>query len=184
MDLTLELSLQTQHYLKVTNSHIKLDFNAGENDKLSLGVRYLEAYNIEARRSNDFNANFYNGSEEFNSKTTNITFNWVHQTSKLNNTMNVSLNTVRDDRDPSGNIRFPTVNIEDGQATIRLGAEAFSTANLLNQDVITITNNLELYKGKHTFTIGTHNEFYSSTNLFIRQNYGQYEYLNPQGFFK
>ena len=162
--------------------NIKLDFNAGENDKFSLGVRYLEAYNIEARRSNDFNANFYNGSEEFNSKTTNITFNWVHQTSKLNNTMNVSFNTVRDDRDPSGNIRFPTVNIEDGQATIRLGAEAFSTANLLNQDVITITNNLELYKGKHTFTIGTHNEFYSSTNLFIRQNYGQYEYLNPQGF--
>ena len=79
-------------------------------------------------------------------------------------------------------IRFPTVNIDDGQASISLGAEAFSTANLLNQDVITITNNLELYSGKHTFTIGTHNEFYSSTNLFIRQNYGQYEYLNPQGF--
>ena len=162
--------------------NIKLDWNAGENDKLSLAFRYLDAYNIEARRSSDFGARFYNGSEEFSSKTTNLTFNWVHQTSKLNNTMNVSVNTVRDDRDPSGDIRFPTVNIDDGQASIQLGAEAFSTANLLNQDVITITNNLELYSGKHTFTIGTHNEFYSSTNLFIRQNYGQYEYLNPQGF--
>jgi len=162
--------------------NIKLDLNAGENDKLSLGVRYLEAYNIEARRSNDFNANFYNGSEEFKSKTTNVTFNWVHQTDKFNNSLNISLNTIRDDRDPSGDIKFPTVNIEDGQATIRLGAEAFSTSNLLNQDVVTITDNFELYKGKHTFTFGTHNEIYSSTNLFIRQNYGQYEYLNPQGF--
>ena len=123
--------------------NFKLDLNAGENDKLSLGVRYLEAYNIEARRSNDFNANFYNGSEEFKSKTTNVTFNWVHQTDKLNNTLNVSLNTIRDDRDPSGEIRCPTVNIEEEQATIRLGSEAFSTANLLIQNVETITNTLE-----------------------------------------
>ena len=164
--------------------NVRLDLNASEKDNLSLTFRYTEANNIEARTSNDFNARFLQGSEAFVSKNTNLSLNWTHQTSKLNNSLVVSLNTTRDDRDPlnDDNVRFPRVRIQDGAGRIEFGSEPFSTSNLLDQDVFTITNNLELYKGKHTLTIGTHNEFYSSTNLFIRQNYGDYFYNSPEGF--
>ena len=164
--------------------NIKLDLNASENDNLSLAFRYTEANNVEARTSNDFNARYLQGSEAFVSKNTNLTFNWNHQTSKLNNSLVISLNTTRDDRDPLNDdaVKFPRVRIQDGAGRIEFGSEPYSTSNLLDQDIFTITNNLEIYKGKHTITIGTHNEFYSSTNLFIRQNYGDYFYDSPQGF--
>jgi hypothetical protein len=48
--------------------------------------------------------------------------------------------------------------------------------------VFTITNNFEIYKGKHTLTIGTHNEFNSIKNLFFASNYGNYEYSNLADF--
>ncbi|MCB0375927.1 MAG: TonB-dependent receptor, partial [Sinomicrobium sp.] len=80
-----------------------------------------------------------------------------------------------DDRDPLGD-PFPSVNIEDNGGFISLGAEQFSTANLLNQDVFTLTNNFEIYSGRHTITLGTHNEYAKSKNLFFAYNYGDYTF--------
>jgi hypothetical protein len=39
------------------------------------------------------------------------------------------------------------------------GAEAFSTANLLKQRVLTVSDNFEINVGKHNISIGTHNDF-------------------------
>ncbi len=33
-----------------------------------------------------------------------------------------------------------------------------------------------MLKGRHTFTIGTHNEFLDLSNLFIRDNFGTYAF--------
>ena len=54
--------------------------------------------------------------------------------------MIVTYKSVRDDRDPSGS-PFPSLTLDDGAGRIVLGSEPFSTANLLNQDVFTFTNN-------------------------------------------
>ena len=78
-----------------------------------------------------------------------------------------------------------------GEGDIEFGGERFSTANLLDQNIFTITNNFEIYQGKHTITLGTHNEFYSIDNLFIFDNFGNFtfdnldQFLNnePAGFF-
>ena len=76
-------------------------------------------------------------------------------------------------RDSPSGADFPYLIIEDGGSnTIRLGSEEFSTGNKLDSDVFTFTDNFKIYKGAHTFTIGTHNEFYSIYNLFLGQNYG------------
>lgn len=100
----------------------------------------------------------------------------------MSNNLIVGFTSVRDDRDPIGQ-DFPFLEINDGEGNIRLGSERFSTANQLDQDILTITDNFKIFKGDHTITIGTHNEFYSIYNLFIRQNFGYYEYESLDAFY-
>ncbi|MEO1486498.1 MAG: TonB-dependent receptor, partial [Bacteroidota bacterium] len=105
---------------------------------------------------------------------------------KFSNNFILGYTSVRDDRDPFGQ-EFPTVFISDGLNSfsgqgIQLGAEQFSTANLLNQDILTITNNFQIYKGAHTITVGTHNEISQTKNLFFASNFGFYRYGSVADF--
>jgi hypothetical protein len=162
---------------------VKFDFNIGTDHKLSLKHNYTKAVNLEARNSGNRFIGFLNGSEYFVSKvnTTSLEFN-SSLGSKFANSLVMGYTRVRDDRDPSGN-PFPSVSIEDGAGDIQFGAEPFSTANLLNTDVFTFTDNFEIYKGKHTITLGTHNEWSSVKNLFFAFNYGQYQYKSIADFY-
>lgn len=160
----------------------KFDFNVNENHKLSLRYSYVEADNIEAVRSSTRTLNFYNRSESFLSKTNSLAAEWSAAFgSNISNKLTFGYVSVADDRDATGQ-DFPTVNIRDGAGSIRFGAEPFSSANLLNQDVITINNNFEMYKGRHTYTFGFNAEFYDVENLFIAQNFGQYDYNDLNQF--
>ncbi len=159
----------------------KLDWNASENHKVTFRHSYTEARNLEVRNSSASGLRFQNGSEFFNS-TTNSTALELKSTlgSNMSNHFTFGATLVRDDRDPYDNSNdgpsnpFPAVFIDDGRGGITFGSETFSTANALDQDVITITNNFEYYRGKHTFLAGFNAEFYSVYNLFIPFNYGDY----------
>lgn len=155
---------------------VKLDWNINENHKLSLRHGYVQGDNLEARNSGDRNIGFLNGSESFLT-TTNSTALELNSTfgNKFSNNLIVTHTSVRDDRDPLGD-PFPTVDIQDGGGTISFGSEPFSTANLLNTDLTTITNNFEIYAGKHTVTLGANLEFANIKNLFFAYNYGDYTF--------
>ena len=159
----------------------KLDWNASENHKLSLKHSYVKGDNLEARTS-DFNSiGFINGSESFLTTTNSTSLEWNGRFgNKYANNLILGYTVVRDDRDPSGD-PFPTVGLDDGSGFISLGAEPFSTANLLNQDVFTLTNNFEIYSGRHTITLGTHNEYAKVKNLFFAFNYGSYTFRDQFG---
>ena len=43
---------------------------------------------------------------------------------------------------------------------------------------IELTDDFTLLRGKHTFTFGTHNEFFKFRNLFIRDNFGNYTFAS------
>jgi len=162
----------------------KLDFNLSDNHKLVLRHNYVKGEQLRVNGSNQRNINFQNNGVFFPT-TTNSSALELRSTigSSASNNLIVGYTSVRDDRDPIGQ-NFPAVRIDDGNnGTIRFGSEAFSTANQLDQDVLTITNNLKLYKGKHTITIGTHNEFLKVYNLFIRQNFGDYTYDSLDDFY-
>ncbi|MDX1627595.1 MAG: hypothetical protein R3345_02795, partial [Fulvivirga sp.] len=60
--------------------------------------------------------------------------------------------------------------------------ERFSTANLLNQDIITVNNDYEWFRGKHSFLVGANFEYYNVGNLFIRNNFGRYTFFSPGSF--
>jgi len=154
----------------------KLDWNINDSNKLSLRHSYVKGDNLEARNSGVRGIGFINGSEEFIT-TTNSTALELSSSfgSKFANNLVVSYTSVRDDRDPSGD-PFPTVRIQDGGGNINFGSEPFSTANLLNTDVTTISNNFEIYAGKHTYTIGANLEWANIKNLFFAFNYGSYTF--------
>lgn len=154
----------------------KIDWNINDNNKLSFRHGLVEAENLEARDSNESSIGFINGSEFFVSTTNSSALEWNSNFSdKVSNKMVIGYTSVRDDRDPSGN-PFPTVEIQDGNGTIEFGSEPFSTANLLDQDVFTFNNNVEIFSGRHTFTVGTNIEHTKVKNLFFAFNYGAYTF--------
>ena len=154
----------------------KLDWNINENNNLSLRHSYVSAENLEARSSGNRNIGFINGSEFFESNTNSTALELNSRFgNKFSNNLVIGYTRVRDDRDPSGD-PFPTVDIQDGNGTISFGSEPFSTANLLNTDYWTITDNFEIYAGRHTVTLGATAEFATVKNLFFAFNFGDYTF--------
>ena len=171
-----------ERFLNSEKVTFKLDYNVNQNNKLSFRTGWVRADNLEGVQSTTGTLRFLNASERFlsNTITSALELNTIIG-STMSNNLTIGYTAVRDDRDPNGD-PFPYVEIFDGSGSIQFGSERFSTANLLNQDVITLTDNFEIYKGKHTITIGTHNEFYNVGNLFIPFNYGAYEFNSLDDF--
>lgn len=168
----------------------RIDWNINNIHKLMVRHQYTKGISTSPANSSTTNLRYAN-SGIYTPSTTNTTA--IELKSNLSSTMSnnliIGITLVRDDRDPMGS-NFPYVRIKDGNSNIYFGSEEFSTGNQLNQDIITLTDNFELYKGKHTFTFGTHNEYYNMYNLFIRQNFGSYQFnsigdfLNDQPAFQ
>ncbi|WP_040497076.1 TonB-dependent receptor [Fulvivirga imtechensis] len=158
---------------------VKFDYNINQNHKLSLRHSYNKGENFSPSTSNSSRIRFANAGVFFPSTTNATTLEFVSNFNDKSNKLIIGYTTVNDDRDPLGS-PFPYIDITVGD--IEAGSEQFSTGNVLEQKIFTITDNFNLYRGKHTFTFGTHNEFYNMRNVFIRQNFGSYRYSTIQDF--
>ena len=69
-----------------------------------------------------------------------------------------------------------TVQLTQGIDSAIAGTEQFSARNAIDQDIIELNDAFTILKGSHTFTFGTHNEFLDLKNLFIRDNFGSYNF--------
>lgn len=161
----------------------KIDLNLGQKHRLTLrhNLTKGEQYNRFQGTSNTLN--FSNNGIYFPSTTNTsaIELNSQIGTSATNNLI-IGYTSVLDDRGPIGS-DFPYVFINDvGSNVIRLGTEEFSTGNKLTTKTLTLTDNFKIYRGAHTFTFGTHNEFHDIYNLFIGQNYGSYRFASLDDF--
>jgi hypothetical protein len=162
---------------------LRLDWNISDNHKLSFRNNYVKADFFGVGRSTSTNINYSNTGQNFESvsNTASLELNSTFGNKFANNFI-LGYTRVRDDRNITGD-PFPFIEINDGDARIFAGSERFSTANLLNQDIITLTNNFEIYSGRHTITVGTHNEYSDITNIFFGRNFGEYTYNTLQDFF-
>lgn len=158
---------------------IKFDYNISENHKLTFRHSYNNGENFSPRNSSTSRIRFANSGVFFPSKTNSSAFELNSNFGDKSNKLVIGRTIVRDDRDPLGQ-DFPYIDIRSGD--IEVGSEEFSTANVLEQDIYTLTNNFSLYKGKHTWTFGTHNELYDIRNVFVRQNFGSYDFNDIAGF--
>lgn len=156
---------------------VKLDWNINEKHKLSARHSYVKAQTQIQPTPNSNRVVFGNTGYIFPS-TTNSTA--IELKSNFSNTVSNNLiigrTRVLDDRDILGD-PFPQVQFNDGPATVIAGTDNFSFSNIVDQEVFTLTNNLSLYKGKHTITIGTHNELFSIKNLFTIFSTPRYLYF-------
>lgn len=172
----------TKGALEGTKLFAKLDFNISNEHKLTLRHQYTKAEQFNRFAGNSRTINFSNNGIFFPSTTNSsaLELNSVFGTSYSNNLI-LSYVRVRDNRKWLGE-PFPYVIINNAGGQIRFGTEPFSTANQLDQDIFSITNNFQIFRGDHTITVGTHNEFYKIYNLFIPQNFGQYTYASLSDF--
>lgn len=151
------------------------DVNLGSKHQLIVRHNYIDSYDDVGTPSSTrfiFPDQMY----QFNSKT-NSTVGQVNSTfGKAVNEARMTYQRIRDFR---GNRAepFPQVNIRlGGGQDLRFGTEQFSTRNRLDQDIIELHDDLTWVSGSHQFTVGTHNEFFKFTNLFIRDNFGTYDF--------
>ena len=170
-----------KNYTKSDKAGIKLDWNINDKHKATFGWRMVNAKQLNSNST----AGYLNASDyqyDFISKTNTFTAELNSSFSeKINNQFQASYVSVRDHRDPKG--IAPMIQIKNvGGGTLCLGTERSSTANSLNQDIITFTDNLNWYVNNHTLTFGTHGEYYKFKNLFIQDNYGTYYFNNFDDF--
>lgn len=164
-----------------TRLFARLDYNLNKNNKLSLRNSFTKNEATSPNSSNSKNIFFNNNGQYFPSTTNTTTAEWKLNLNRTANNLIFGYTMVRDDRDPMG-ANFPSVIIYDGASDIYFGSEPYSTANQLDQNIITLTDNLTLYLGKHTLTLGTHNEYTSVYNLFMRKNFGEYRFNSIENF--
>jgi len=160
----------------------RIDWNISQKHKLTVRHQYTKGQQVTPGAPSSTSIVYSNAGVDFPSITNSTAIELKSIISnKYSNDLILGLTFVRDDRDPMS-ANFPYVRIRDGSRNVYFGSEQYSTANYLAQDIITLTDNFEIYKGKHTFTIGTHNEFYKMNNVFIRQNFGYYQYSDMDAF--
>lgn len=169
---------------KVTADRItaKVDWNINAKNKLSASYRYNNSERYNTSSSANQSINFYNNGYIIPSKTNSVSIELNSRFKRSsNNRLLLTYTGVVDDRGPLGQA-FPRIRIRDGASSLFIGTEEFSTANQLKQDNIALFDVFKIYKGKHTLSFGTDNELSKSYNVFIRQNYGSYDFPNLQTF--
>ncbi len=156
---------------------VKLDYNINEKHKLSARHSYVKG-TTEIHPTPSASTVYFGNTGYIFPSTTNSTaieLKSIFSPNTANNLI-IGRTTVRDERGLLGD-PFPQIRMPDGNGRVIVGTDNFSYSNVVNQDVFTITNNFNLYKGKHSFTFGTHNEFFKIENLFTIFSTPRYEYF-------
>lgn len=165
----------------------RLDWNINDQHKLALRYQHNNSYD-DKYGAGSTSYTFNNSSYRQNNKTNSIVAELnSHLSDELYNELRASATFVRDFREVA--YQGPTVQIynlpgADGSSSItgNIGTDYSSGANELNQDIYSVEDNLSWYKGDHSFTFGTHNEFYKINNLFIQASNGSWYYDSLNDF--
>lgn len=162
----------------------RIDWNI--NDKNQLAIRNntitSQAINLE-RDQQDFRFGSI-AYQQVNNQTSTV----AELKSKINNNLSNSavagFTVVRDYRNTLSDPSIPQIQIA-GQTpgtTIYLGTDREAAIFNQKQQTIEFTDNLIWNKGKHTFTFGTHNEFYNINYGFVNSWNGRIDYLSIQDY--
>lgn len=166
-------------FTRATNSNkvfARLDFNINDHNRLTVRHNYDDAKNdigYPSSRTYYFPTNFYIIKNKTNSSVAQLNSTW----GTVVNELRLNYTRIRDNRGGPDKFPYVLVDLADG-SQLRAGTEEFSTANRLDQDIVELTDEATFTRGRHLFTIGTHNEFFKFDNLFIRDNFGAYRFTS------
>jgi hypothetical protein len=162
---------------------LRTDFNLSPRHQLTYRLNYVDG---TANVGSVFSDAYLMPDRFYSIQDKNLSNVW-----QLNSTFGRGFNELRvyyqRERNVRGNNkdfgRFPSVRVDLPDGTnVSFGTEFSSQANQLNQDVVEVTDDFTFIKGQHTFTVGTHNEFYQFWNLFIQGFNGDYRFSSIANF--
>ncbi|GAB3561929.1 carboxypeptidase regulatory-like domain-containing protein [Spirosoma luteolum] len=170
-------------YSKSTKFFNRLDWNINARNQLSIrnNTVFSEATNLERD-----GANFRFGSIDFrqnNNQTSTVAELKTQLGGRASNSLIAGYSSVHDYRTTLSNVRtFPQVEIGYNGGTIFLGNDREASVFNLRQKTFELTDNFTFYKGINTFTLGTHNEFYTIDYGFVNSPNGRISYSNLNQF--
>lgn len=165
----------------------RIDWNINDKHHLSLRYQHNNSF-ADSWGSGSSKYYFSNSGYRYNNKTNGIVGELTsHINDNLYNELRASATFVRDHREVpylAPSVMINGVLGSDGKSknTVYIGTEYSSGANVLDQDVYSVEDNLSYYLGKHTLTFGTHNEFYRIRNLFLQGAAGDWAYNSLEDF--
>ena len=170
-----------EEFIKTTNNNKffgRVDINLSNRHQLTLRHNFIDGVNdIYGTSNSSTRFNFPDAPYQFNSTTNSTVAQLNSSLSAGFNELRVTYQRIREFRGHITDFPQVTVRLPDGSNLVA-GTEQFSAANALDQDIIELTDEFTFTRGKHTFTAGTHNEFFKFANLFIRDNFGTYQFAN------
>lgn len=187
-----------QNYDNLTNSDkflVRLDYNINDRNKLTL--RYVHhdsdadqlisnssSLGFGSRRTIPTSMSYQNSGYLIQDNTRSIVAELNSTISdRVHNSFIVGYDKQIEDRGYKGAF-FPTVDILEGNATyISVGFDPFTPDNKLDYGTFHATNNVSLYRERHTFTLGANYEYYKSNNLFFPGNNGVYVFNSLDDFY-
>jgi hypothetical protein len=169
------------HYSNSNKGIIKLDWNINDDHKFAIIYNFLDASKDKPahptairRRGPDSNTmQFENSGYQINNQISSFLFELNSKFSEtITNKLQAGYTHFNDFRNPFS-APAPVISItKDGSPYIIAGHEPFSINNKLDQKVIQITNNLNIVRGDHTFTVGFSFEKFLFKNSFNLKGYG------------
>ncbi len=188
-----------QNYQLASNSDkatLKIDWNISTKHKFTIKYNFLNSLrdvppsgsgSIGGRSPSQFGlpflGNYYRINNNLNSVIAELNSSFGNN---IANKFQIGYSAFRDFRQtPTSGKLFPLVDILNGSGAqlTSFGYEPFSANNILNTNVFQISDNLDIYRGKHTFTVGTYNEFYSFQNGFDPFYYSQFRFNSLSDFY-
>ncbi len=161
----------------------RLDWNISKIHKLQIRNNYVNAFSDYLERganSLNFESQGYRHLSKTNSTVLEFKSNFSN---KISNNLIIGYTTVNDKREIAGAI-FPHIEITYNTANV-IFAGAYREAAVYGLKLKTFeaTDNVVLYKNKHTITLGSHNEIYDVDYRFLTAYNGRWAYSSPASFF-
>lgn len=168
-----------------TKLFFRFDYNLADNHQLTLHYNLVDASKDIYYNSRSASTLLFDTQPYQMKNTTNNIVAQLNSTfgNNMSNELIAGFTSIRDKRHGKG-ADAPEVRISELNGTFYMyaGPDRYSSANALDQDIFEITDNFSYYVGDHTFTVGTHNEFFSFKNLFVRSAFGYYQYTSIDNF--
>ncbi|OGX92277.1 hypothetical protein BEN49_16510 [Hymenobacter coccineus] len=174
----------------------KLDWNINPSNTFSIRYNYLKSYRqqgphpiaiapssrVPGVNTLQFQNSGYTVDNNLNSVVAEL--NSTFGNGKFSNKAQAGYSAFRDFRELPSPTFFPMIDITQGGTTYTsVGTEQFSANNLLDQNILQLTDNLSYFAGKHILTLGANYEHFAFTNGFNLQRYG-YQRLELTDFFR
>lgn len=164
-----------------TKGILKLDWNINDKNRLAVIYNFLKASRglpanrnaIAFRGPSITTLQFENSGYEINNNIQSVQVELNSTlTNEVTNKLQIGYTRFDDFRNPFS-APAPSINItKDGTNYIIAGHEPFSVNNRLDQKVFQLSNNMNYFKGNHTYTVGFAFEKFQFDNSFNLTAYG------------